>query len=66
MYHSIYYDCHQDKDACNYGFVVYILAELLPVTIIFIIVIVFNISFTSGALNGFVFFRTDWSISWNL
>ena len=56
MYHSIYYDCHQDKDACNYGFVVYILAELLPVTIIFIIVIVFNISFTSGALNGFVFF----------
>ena len=41
---------------CKLGWLFYIFSELLPVTVLFIIVLVFNISFTSGAVNGFVLF----------
>lgn len=41
---------------CNLGPLLYLLSEILPLTIIFILVIVFNISFTSGGLSGFIFF----------
>ena len=41
---------------CKLGWLFYILSELLPVTVLFIIVLVFNISFTSGAVNGFILF----------
>jgi TRAP-type C4-dicarboxylate transport system permease small subunit len=34
----------------------YILSELVPVTVVFITVLIFNISFTSGAVNGFILF----------
>ena len=54
-YHSGTYDCKSNK-LCNIGWLLYILSELFPVTILFMFVIVFDISFTSGAVNGFVFF----------
>ena len=41
---------------CNLGWVFFILSELVPVTVIFITVLGFNISFTSGAVNGFILF----------
>ena len=41
---------------CRLGWLFYVLSELVPVTFLFIIVLVFNVSFTSGTLNGFILF----------
>ena len=56
FYHSRGYTCHQNNNKCDYWFLFYILSELLPITIVFIFVLIFNISFTSGAVNGFILF----------
>ena len=56
-YHSPNYACMPvDPTLCKLGWFFYILSELVPVTLIFIIILVLNISFTSGAINGFIFF----------
>ena len=55
FYHSQFLGC-MPNELCNIGWLFYILAELVPVTILFLIVIFFNISFTSGAVNGFIFY----------
>ena len=44
-----------EKDV-NYNWFLYLLNEFLPTTIFFFIVALFNISVTTGAANGFVFF----------
>ena len=54
-YHSMSFSCNSN-DLCHWGWAFYILSELIPITIIFLVVIFFNISFTSGPLNGVVFF----------
>ena len=54
-YHSYSYAC-TPNDYCRYGWLLYIVSELLPLIIFFIIVVVFNISFTSGAINSFILF----------
>ena len=41
---------------CRLGWLFYILSELVPVTVVFITVLVLNINFTSGAVNGFILF----------
>ena len=41
---------------CKLGWLFYILSELFPVTLGFIFVLVFNISFTSGTVNGFILY----------
>ena len=57
FYHSVAFTCYNTTTAhCAYGIPLYIVSELLPVTIIFIIILVFNISLTSGALYSFVFY----------
>lgn len=55
FFHSFEYDCFPNN-LCHIGWLFYILSELLPLTIIFVVVMVFNISFTTGAVNGFIFF----------
>ena len=56
-YHSPNYACMPvDPTLCKFGWFFYILSELVPVTLIFIIILALNISFTSGAVNGFIFF----------
>ena len=45
-----------DPAGCKLGWLLYILTELVPITLAFIIVLVFNISFTSGSVNGFILF----------
>ncbi len=52
-YHSASFSC-KSIDLCYLGWLFYILLELFPVTVLFFIVIYFNISFTSGALNGVI------------
>ena len=54
-YRSTSFSCKSDA-LCNWGWVFYILSELVPITILFLVVILLNISFTSGSLNGVVFF----------
>ena len=54
-YHSMSFSC-KSNDLCNWGWAFYILSELVPITLFFLAVIFFNISFTSGPLNGVVFF----------
>ena len=54
-YHSLHYVCGSNS-LCSVGWLFYILSELVPVTIIFLVIIVFNITFTSGLVNGFIFF----------
>ncbi len=54
-YHSLHFTCRADK-YCEVGWLFYILSELVPVTIIFLVIIFFNITFTSGKVNGFIFF----------
>ena len=54
-YHSDNFKCG-DNTSCQYGIPIYIASELLPVTIIFLIILLFNISLTSGAVYSFVFY----------
>ena len=58
--HSVYYhsptlECKEDK-LCEFGWLFYIMSELLPLTVFFAIIILFNIKVTSGAVNGFIFY----------
>ena len=55
-YHSPDFQCKRVDTSCKLGWLLYIITELVPVTVVFITVIVFNISFTSGAVNGFILF----------
>ena len=54
-YRSTSFSC-KPNDLCYLGWLFYILSEIIPVTFLFFIVIYFNLSFTSGALNGIIFF----------
>lgn len=54
-YHSAIKRCGEES-LCRYGIVFYILSELLPLTFIFIIIIIYNISFTNGSTNGFILY----------
>ena len=57
FYHSPTFACHNTNTAnCAYGIPLYIVSELLPVTIIFVVILIFNISLTSGALYSVVFY----------
>lgn len=56
FYHSNNYYCHDNKSNCRFGAVFYVVSELVPVTLLFVTIIVFNVKFTSGALNGLIFF----------
>ena len=56
-FHSPNFLCKRvDPALCKVGWIFYILSELVPVTVVFITVLVLNISFTSGAINGFILF----------
>ena len=56
-FHSPNFLCKRVKPVgCRLGWIFYLLSELVPVTFVFISVLAFNISFTSGAINGFILF----------
>ena len=54
-YHTENFNCGKNE-FCKVGWLFYIISELVPVTVIFVLVMIFNVSFTSGATNGFIFF----------
>ena len=41
---------------CSYGVLFYVLSEILPVTVLFFVVITFDIQLTSGLLYSFIFY----------
>lgn len=56
-YHSPDMSCNKEEPfSCKLGWLFYILSELVPVTLLFAIVLAFNINLTAGAVNGFIFF----------
>ena len=56
-FHSQYFLCKPTHLAgCKVGWLVYLLIELVPVILFLFIVLAFNISFTSGGINGFILF----------
>ena len=55
-YHSPTYKCGNAIHGCSYGILLYVFSELLPVTVLFLTILLFNINLTSGALYSFVFF----------
>ena len=54
-YHSMQFKCESDS-LCHLGWLFYILSELIPVTIVFLLIMFLNITFTSGLVNGFIFY----------
>ena len=54
-FHTEYFTCAK-TDLCHLGPLLYVLSEIVPITLLFLIVIFFDIRFTSGYLNGFIFF----------
>ena len=56
-YHSPHLRCLQaEPHSCKFGWLFYLLSEILPVTFLFLFVIAMNVSFTTGAANGFILF----------
>ena len=53
--HSPNYKCGESTH-CQYGSLLYIISEILPVTGIFLLILFFNINLTSGALYSFIFY----------
>ena len=53
QYHAINFTCG-DTRTCKYGILLYVLSELVPVTILFVVILLFDIKLTSGSLNGFI------------
>ena len=54
-FHSPNYKCGNDK-MCNIGPLLYIISEIVPLTLFFTAIMFFRINFTSGKLTGFIFF----------
>lgn len=54
-YHSQTFKCGSCK-LCKFGWIFYFISEIIPLTVLFLVVMVFNIRFTAGFLNGFIFF----------
>lgn len=54
-YHSYFYGCKSNK-LCKFGILFFLISELFPLTVLYTIIMVLNISFTSGDINGFIFF----------
>ena len=56
-YHSQRFKCGEcTSPYSSLGWLFYILSEIVPLTLLFVFVIFFDISFTSGAVNSFLLF----------
>ena len=53
--HSRTYKCGK-MDLCHWGWAFFLLAEILPLTAIFLGVVFFRVKLTAGGVSGFIFF----------
>ena len=56
FFHSSSYQCKPNNNTCRIGALLYLVSELLPVTILFLIIMLFDIQFTSGKLNSLLLY----------
>ena len=56
FFHSTSYPCKGNDHTCKLSLLLYIVSELLPVTILFLVVIFYDIQFTAGSLNSLLFY----------
>ncbi len=54
-YPSFKYRCGPNHD-CHIGWLYYLLSDILPVTVLFLAILVFDITFTTGATTGFILY----------
>ena len=54
-FHSPNYKCGHNKD-CGFGLLLYIISEIIPLTLFFTAIMLLRINFTSGRLTGLIFF----------
>ena len=54
-YHTNHFDCGP-HDKCNIGWLLYIVTEIIPITVFFLVIIFFNINFVAGTINGLIFY----------
>jgi len=59
--HSLHYHTLQnahcgDNSKCSLGILLYLILEIIPVTIFFLFIILLDVQLTSGALSGFLFY----------
>ena len=55
FFHTESFNCFQDQ-YCSFGCLFFLLSEILPVTVVFMLVIFFNIQLTSGNVQGFILY----------
>lgn len=55
FYHSPTYSCNPDK-YCNIGALFFLLSEIAPVTVMFLVIIFFNFNLTSGSMYTLMFY----------
>ena len=55
FYHSPRFLCGKCKFG-QVGWLLYILSELVPLTVLFVVIVAFNFRLTAGSLNGFILF----------
>ena len=56
FFNSKLHKCKQNSNLCYFGILFYFLSELIPLTLLFIVILFCNVTFTSGAVNGFTLF----------
>ena len=54
-FNSFQYTCGGEKH-CYLGWLLYVTAEIVPLTVLFFVILFFNVSFTSGNISCFVFY----------
>ncbi len=59
-FHAKSFECRDTKH-CHLGLVLYFLSEIVPLTLLFFVLIFFDIRLTAGHLNGFVFFAQTYN-----
>lgn len=69
-YHSPSYRCGS-QGACVCGILFYLLSEILPIAVMFSVIAIFDIRFTTGTASGLVFFAqvidtVSLNMKWNL
>ena len=55
FYHSENFDCLPDNN-CSLGWLIFLVSEICPVTLMFLVILFFNIKLTSGSVQGFILF----------
>ena len=56
FYHSREMVCGQNTVSCNFGMFIFLLSEIPPATLFFAFVMMSGVNFSSGWLNGFIFY----------